>query len=66
MGRHGTAAVYTFVNPNRDPRAVERALRQILLEKLCADPAFPHPSHKNLPECQAALTFFLPHVSYPA
>lgn len=43
MGRHGTAAVYTFVNPNRDPRAVERALRQMILEKLCADPAFSHP-----------------------
>lgn len=37
MGRHSTAATYTFVNPNRDPRAVERALRQIILEKLCAD-----------------------------
>ena len=38
MDRQKPERHYIFVNPNRDPRAVERALRQLLLEKLSRQP----------------------------
>lgn len=37
MGRPKQALKYTFLDPNHDPEAVTRALRQMILEKLSAE-----------------------------